>query len=231
MKEEKRILNVLGQVDEKYIDEAAPGKKANKKPAWKKWTSIAACLALVAVLGVGALQSGWFSSNDIARLDGGETISFVKANTMPGALSLDLDVNTRALTEEETEALFADMPVAANAIFAADDNKLLGIDGTIGDVKIVIATSDVQLLDTVIDGSVKPTVIDGISVTAGYFLTNANSKGEQTAIYYATFELGSNTIYVENAGTKADQENVKNDLAVIIQELIANGEIDTVPLH
>jgi hypothetical protein len=50
MKEEKRILNVLGQVDEKYIDEAAPGKKANKKPAWKKWTSIAACLALVAVL-------------------------------------------------------------------------------------------------------------------------------------------------------------------------------------
>ena len=124
MKEEKRILNVLGQVDEKYIDEAAPGKKANKKPAWKKWTSIAACLALVAVLGVGALQSGWFSSNDIARLDGGETISFVKANTMPGALSLDLDVNTRALTEEETEALFADMPVAANAIFAADDNKL-----------------------------------------------------------------------------------------------------------
>jgi len=32
MKEEKRILNVLGQVDEKYIDEAAPGKKANKSP-------------------------------------------------------------------------------------------------------------------------------------------------------------------------------------------------------
>lgn len=52
MKEEKRILNVLGQVDEKYIDEAAPGKRMNKKPAWFKWGTIAACFALVLAIGI-----------------------------------------------------------------------------------------------------------------------------------------------------------------------------------
>lgn len=39
---EKRILNVIGQVDEKYIEEAAPGKKPDKRPGWIKWATIAA---------------------------------------------------------------------------------------------------------------------------------------------------------------------------------------------
>lgn len=51
MKKEKRILNVLGQVDEKYVAEAAPDKSGNKNPTWIKWVSIAACFAvLVAVI-------------------------------------------------------------------------------------------------------------------------------------------------------------------------------------
>lgn len=36
MKEENRILNVLDQVDEKYIVEAAPGKRVQKKNSWLK---------------------------------------------------------------------------------------------------------------------------------------------------------------------------------------------------
>lgn len=48
MKEEKRIMNVFGQVDEKYIEEAAPGKKTDKKLAWVKWASIAACFTVLA---------------------------------------------------------------------------------------------------------------------------------------------------------------------------------------
>lgn len=229
MKEEKRIMNILGQVDEKYIEEATPGKSASKKTAWIKWTSIAACLALAVVLGVGTLQGRWFSSNDIATLDNGDTINFVKTDAVVG--SLDMDVTTKALTEEETQKLFADLPVVANAVFATADNQLLGIEGTIENIKMVIATSDVPLLDTVIDGSEKSTEIDGVSITAGYFLTDANSKGEQTAIYYATFKLGSSTIYVENSGAKAERKTVKTDLAVAIQELIANGELDTAQLH
>ena len=49
MKEE-RILNVLGKVDEKYIKEADPEVKAERKaPVWTKWAAMAACLCLVVV--------------------------------------------------------------------------------------------------------------------------------------------------------------------------------------
>lgn len=226
MKEEKRILNVLGQVDEKFIAEAAPGKRANKKPAWIKWTSIAACLTLVAVLGVGALQGGWFSSNDIARLDNGATINFVKCDAVGGTLSLAYETTSRELTADEASTLFGDLPVTANAVFNAADNQFVGFDGKIGEMKMIISTSDLPLLDTSIKGNEKTTEVDGVSVTAGYFLTDPNSKGEQTAIYFATFELGSSTVYIENAGAKAESENVKNDLAIVVQKLIANGELD-----
>lgn len=50
MKKEKRIMNVIGQVDEKYIEEAAPKKEAKKKLIGFKWTKIAACACLLLAL-------------------------------------------------------------------------------------------------------------------------------------------------------------------------------------
>ncbi|MBR5565991.1 MAG: hypothetical protein IKW08_07515 [Roseburia sp.] len=50
MNAEKRIMSVIGQVDEKYIEEAAPEKKEGKKPVWLKWETMAACLAVVMVI-------------------------------------------------------------------------------------------------------------------------------------------------------------------------------------
>ena len=56
---EKRILDVLGKVDEKYIEEALPAeftgfntKKDAKIPAFLKWGYAAACIALLLALGV-----------------------------------------------------------------------------------------------------------------------------------------------------------------------------------
>ncbi len=47
MKAEK-ILDVLGNVDEKYIGEADPETIVKRKPAWTKWAAMAACLCLLA---------------------------------------------------------------------------------------------------------------------------------------------------------------------------------------
>lgn len=47
MNKEKRVLNILGQVDEKYIEEAVPCKQTHKKSGWIKWGAVAACLCLV----------------------------------------------------------------------------------------------------------------------------------------------------------------------------------------
>lgn len=44
---EKRILNMFGQVDEQYVEEAAPVKKEHKKYSWVKWGGFVACAAIV----------------------------------------------------------------------------------------------------------------------------------------------------------------------------------------
>lgn len=44
MKNEKLLLKALGQVDDRFIEEAAPEKKSH---SWLKWGSLAACLCVV----------------------------------------------------------------------------------------------------------------------------------------------------------------------------------------
>lgn len=45
---EQRLLKAMGQVDEKYVEEASPAQHS-KRPGWLKWGAIAACLCLVVV--------------------------------------------------------------------------------------------------------------------------------------------------------------------------------------
>lgn len=47
----KRIFTAFGQVDEKYIEEAAPGNRVRKiqKRSFAKWGALAACVALIAL--------------------------------------------------------------------------------------------------------------------------------------------------------------------------------------
>lgn len=90
--------------------------------------SVAACFVLVAVIGVGVFQSKLFGTkNDIATLDSGETITFVKNDLSQS--SIDLNVTTRPLSDAEIEMLFADLPVTADAYFDADNHNILGFEG------------------------------------------------------------------------------------------------------
>lgn len=76
--------------------------------------SVAACFVLVAVIGVGVFQSNLFGTkNDIATLNDGETITFVKNDLSQS--SINLNVTTRPLSDAEIEMLFADLPVTADA--------------------------------------------------------------------------------------------------------------------
>lgn len=235
----KIISDAVTNISSEYIEKAADYTVARKKSKslWVKLGTMAACFAVVVALGVGVFQSGLFGNRtDIATLNNGDKITFEQTDTLGGSLSLALDVTTKPLTEDEAVALFADLPVTANAIFKNSDmdagasQELIGFEGQIGNVKAVISTSDVQLLDTVIVGAEETSEINGVSVVAGYFITEPNSKGEQNVIYYATFELGSCKIYLENAGTKGNSETTKNQLAEVIQKLIENGELDLTSL-
>ena len=105
----KKFSEAMSELDSKYVDEAISYKKKAKKPVWAKWGAIAACFVAVTVLGVGLFQSGLFGSHtDIATLNNGEKIVFVKSDNVGGSLALDVDVTTKPLTEDETLALFSD---------------------------------------------------------------------------------------------------------------------------
>ncbi len=45
----KHFSNALGNVNEKYVDEAATYTPKTKKKIWVKWVSIAACFSLIAI--------------------------------------------------------------------------------------------------------------------------------------------------------------------------------------
>lgn len=229
----KKFSEAMSELDSKYVDEALNYKKNAKKPVWAKWGAIAACFVMVAVLGVGVFQSGLFGNKiDIATLDNGNEIIFVKSGTAVSSIDIDGTITTRQLTEAEAASLFPNLTVTAHAVFRVDDiasdsnKELIGFEGNIGNAKMVISTTDIPLLDTKIVGSEEISTVNGTSVIAGYFVTDRNSVGEQNIIYYATFKLGDSTVYVENAGAKTESESVKNDLATIIQELINNGALD-----
>ena len=229
----KKFSDAMSELDTKYVDEALNYKKKAKKPGWVKWGAMAACFAVIAVLGVGVFQSGLFGNKtDIATLENGTEIVFVKSEMTASSIDIDGAVTTRQLTEDEIATLFPNLPVTAHAIFKTSDMdagnspELIGFEGNIGNAKMVISTTNISLLDTEISGNEEIFTVNGTSVTAGYFVTDPNSNGEQNAIYYATFKLGDSTIYVENAGAKTESETIKNDLATIIQELINNGALD-----
>ena len=146
-----------------------------------------------------------------------------------------MDVTVEPLAEEEAANLFSkftDFPVTANAIYKNSDKdtgnpqELIGYEGTIGNVKIVVSLSDMQLLDAVIVGAEETTELNGTSIAAGYFITDPNSKGEQNAIYYATLELSSCKVYLENADTVENRETTKQQLVEVIQKLTENKELD-----
>ena len=190
-----------------------------------KWVAMAACFAVVAVLGVGVFQTGLFGSKtDIATLENGTKIVYHKSKIAASSIDIGVNVTTRQLTEEEIAILFPNLPATAHAVFG--NKELIGFEGNIGNTKMVISTTDTKLLDTDIIGIEETSTVNETSVIAGYFETDPNSVGEQNVIYYATFKLGDSTVYVENAGKKSESENVKNDLSIIIQELINNGVLD-----
>ena len=219
-----KISETIGNINQKYVNEATAytgGAKVVHRTRWLKWGAVAACFTLIAVLGIGIFQSGLFGDGEqIATLDNGDKINFGKSDSAIGQLDIAFEIETRDLTESESQTLFNELPITAYAIFNAEDESIIGIEGKIDDMKLIVSVPDVMINGAVIDGEENVSDVDGVSVYAGYFTNNKN------VIYYATFELGESTVYIEHAGPKDQSEMVKNDISVMIQNLIALGEID-----
>ena len=68
---EKKILHALGEVNEQYIEEAAPGTPVKKQRGWVKWVAVAACLCL-GIFGAGLLAKHYLAP---PSAPGGITVS------------------------------------------------------------------------------------------------------------------------------------------------------------
>ena len=225
----KNISEAIGNISQKYVNEATAytGEVLADRPAgWMKWGAIAACFALVAVLSIGIVQGDLFDNREqVVTLDNGDKINFVKSDAGIGQLDIAVPIKIRVLTGSELKTLFHEIPVTAHAVLNAEDGSIIGLEGEADGSKLIVSTSNIILNDTLIIGGTESTsVVDGVSVKAGYFTNNQN------AIYYATFKLGESTVYVEHAGAKEESETIKSELSAIIQDLIALEEIDCTQL-
>lgn len=223
MKKDK-ISEIIGNINIKYVDEAdayANEATAAYRPAWMKWGAVAACLALVAVLGIGIFQNNLFGGGyQSVTLDNGSKICFNRSDSVTEQPDISFQIETRNLTDDETEALFAGLPVTAYALFNAEDGSIIGIEGEFNNMKIVVSVNGIDINDTVIDGEKTVSDVEGVPINAGYFISGKNY------IYYADFELGESNVYIENAGLKDEREEVMKEIAGAVWSIIGTGKID-----
>ncbi len=65
MREAERIIRALGEVDDKYIEEAAPGKKKRTSVSWKVLGWVAACVVILLSFSAVAYAANWFGLRDL----------------------------------------------------------------------------------------------------------------------------------------------------------------------
>lgn len=226
MKTEKavKLYNGITNIKDEIIDEAQNTKSSRRQKVWLKWGSIAACFALIAVMGIGIMHLG--NQDEIVTLNSGETLLFAKTTNDIGVHG-DILYQPFELTTEEVTSLFGDLLVTANAYYDEENSKVVGLEGEINGVKLVISKAGVNLIDTVIDDSKEKTSeIKGVVITAGY--CTANSYGNKISLYYAVFELGGNTFYLEKGGLFGTEEatSARDELISAVLNLIDNGDVD-----
>lgn len=217
----EHFADIMNRIDDDMIIRAKEKVTAKPRGLWVKLASTAACLALVTLLAAGVMQSGLIGGYHVAELGNGDTIKFARSRSAE-IFNLDIAIRTefRSLTQAELDRLFCGLPVNADAVFNADDNAIVAIDGRIGSVKLVVTAPGAAYIDTVLEGEEGVSDIDGVPVAAGYAEIGKN------IVYYADFELGGNAVHVEAGAERDTAEAVRTEVALAIKSLISLGTID-----
>ncbi len=229
----ENFSKAMGEINIKYIDEAAICQKKARKYNQAKWAFAAACFATIVIITALLYARLPGRNTDILTLNNGDKVIFVKSGT-PGLSykSLDINVTTKKLAKKETPSLFTGLPVTTYAVYNGDSinsgstQELIGFVAESGNIKIITSVSDINLFDTVVSGNEEETKVNGTSITAWYFITDKNSQGKRNIIYYAVLKLGSSKVYIENKGAAGKREAIKSELAEVIEKLADNSSMD-----
>ena len=214
--------------------------KTNKTPYWKRLAPVAACLVMVIIFTtVIGINTGWFGGKTYTVELSGGTLHFYKSDMNAASLALELgvDVTARDLTKEENNLLFGDLfgglGFSSHGFFAigdeyAPDKSLLYVEAKSqrndGGMKIIFAVTNLgYITDAMIDTDSAISEINGVPVSAGYWITPANSRGDRSIIYLTAYETAGISVYVENGGSLERSNEIRDEIAVVVDTLTRNG--------
>lgn len=220
MRKEK-ISEIIGNINLKYIEEAAIYEGRKRRPrgnVWLKWSAAVASVAFIVFL--------WgviFGRTYMVTLDNGDTIKFVKDKSAATDTEGKIEGISRSLTEEEIQQLFGNLPVKAYGLFDIENHQLFLLCGRIGDVELYVTTSDSLFGNTENRGYADASIIDGITVHGGYFY----NRGENPEVVYkASFDIGNSAVCLKCTEEYENAESARNQTAEAVYALIKNGAIN-----
>ena len=219
-----RMLSAILEKNRSVHDRKDKVNYMSQRKNFKKFLiPVAACLvAIVAVTGIVGSNMGWFGSKGYTvNLANGDSIVYHIGSTNVASIHVGYPVSSRKLTDAELDAILPETTERRSAIgtFREENGELLRVEGKLGDDNFPIS-------DVVLEGNESSSSVNGIPVTTGYFVTSPNSRGEQSAIFFASFSIGNTNVYVECYGDKSDADAVSQETADLIFSIITKGEPD-----
>ena len=226
-----RMLSAILEKNRSVHDRKDKVNYMSQRKNFKKFLiPVAACLvAIVVVTGIVGSNMGWFGSKGYTvNLANGDSIVYHIGSTNVASIHVGYPVSSRKLTNAELDAILPETTERRSAIgtFREENGELLRVEGKLGDATIIFAQDNFPISDVVLEGNESSSSVNGIPVTTGYFVTSPNSRGEQSAIFFASFSIGNTNVYVECYGDKSDADAVSQETADLIFSIITKGEPD-----
>lgn len=220
LREKKRIISEVPDVDRR-------GKVI-------MITAAAVSVAAAAFVITGFL-AGWFGHRKYTvTLANGDTVTYRNDASTAGASDLVFDCPTTPaqLSEDAIRTIFPEgiTPDRAFAQFRTDTGELIHLeaafeaDNALPEMSIHFDIDKGRVTDTGVGANETASVINGVSVNAGYYITDANSRGEKRALADNTFPVGKIYAYVCTGGDAEDAEAVCKRAAEVTEKLISNGD-------
>ena len=221
-----RMLSAILERNRSVHDRKDKVNYMSQRKNFKKFLiPVAACLvAIVAVTGIVGSNMGCYTVN----LANGDSIVYHIGSTNVASIHVGYPVSSRELTDAELDAILPETTERRSAIgtFREENGELLRVEGKLGDATIIFAQDNFPISDVVLEGNESSSSVNGIPVTTGYFVTSPNSRGEQSAIFFASFSIGNTNVFVECYGDKSDADAVSQETADLIFSIITKGEPD-----
>ncbi|AFL98970.1 hypothetical protein Desde_0510 [Desulfitobacterium dehalogenans ATCC 51507] len=250
-KEYMNNIEVSETLHQRLISCAGKAQPQHRPPRIRRYATALACLALAMVsvftlprlmehpIAPGPNNPGVSQSGDILSK---YPLMFNQSRDHLAASNIAIPGHFwQELTAGELDAVFPGLTntrtISATANFSSDGHEatLFNIDARVTspsglETTIQLAPGNVQL-DYVFDVEAKTSDILGTEVTAGYFETRPNSRGQRNIIYFASFKLSDLAYYVELGGPETEKESLKREISELIGLLIEGGKADLTVLH